>query len=47
MEKFIVMTNYGSYIIEATDFEDAFYKACDNHSVYDDVQAIVRIPEED
>lgn len=47
MEKFIVITNYGSYIIEATDFEDAFSEACDNHSGYSDVLAIVRAPEED
>ena len=47
MEKFIVITKYDAYITEAIDFEDAVVEAYNNHTGYDDVQAIVRVPEED
>ena len=43
--KFIILTKYGSYIVECEDFEAAVYKAYNNHTGYDDVMAIVRMDE--
>ena len=42
--KFLILTNYGSRIIEAEDFDDAVDNACDNHTGYDDVNAIIKLP---
>ena len=39
--KFLIITCDGSYTIEAEDFEDASWK------IYDNVQAIVKLPEEE
>ena len=45
--EFIILTKYGSYIIECENFEEAVYKAYNNHTGYDNVMAIVRIEEID
>lgn len=45
--KFIIITTYGSYIVEAEDFAQAVDNACDDHTGYRDVQAIVKMPEQD
>ena len=44
--KFLIITCYGSYIIEAEDFQDAAEKAYDTHTKYNNVEAIVKLPEE-
>ena len=45
--KFVVITYFTTYIIEADDFGDAVEKCYDNHSGFVNILAIVRIPEED
>lgn len=40
--KFLILTCYGSYEIEAEDFEDAVRQAYNNHTGYADVMAIVK-----
>lgn len=45
--KFIIITKYGSYIIDADDFDQAVEKAYDNHTGYRDVEAIVKVPDND
>lgn len=45
--KFIIITTYGSYIVEAEDFAQAADNAYDGHTGYRDVQAIVKMPEQD
>ena len=45
--KFIIITNYGSHIVEANDFEDALGQAYDSCNGYDDVCGIVKVPEDD
>ena len=44
--KFVVFGFYGSYVIEAKDFEEAVAIAYNNHTGYDDVYGIIKIPEE-
>lgn len=44
--KFLIITCYGSYIIEAEDFQDAAERAYDTHTKYNNVEAIVKLPEE-
>ena len=44
--KFVIMTTYGSYVIESDDIEDALSNAYDNHTGYDNVVGIVRVPDE-
>ena len=44
--KYIIITKYGSYTVEAEDFEQAVEEACDDHTGYRDVQAIVKVPED-
>ena len=44
--KFIIITNYGSRIIEAEDFAQAADETYDDHTGYRDVQAIVKVPDE-
>lgn len=44
--KFLIISRNGSKIIEAEDFEKAVYQACDDHTGYDYVWAIVKLPEE-
>ena len=45
--KFIIITTYDSYVIEADDFEDALSDAYNNHYGYNHINGIIRIPEED
>lgn len=45
MIKFIIISKYDTIIVEAEDWEDAFNKAYNNHTRYDDLIAIVRIQE--
>ena len=42
----MIIEIHDQYIIEATDFEDAFNKAYNNHTGYSDLIAIIRILEE-
>lgn len=44
--KFLIITTYGSRIIEAEDFDEAAESAYDNHTGYRDVEAIVKLPDE-
>ena len=43
--KFIILTKYGSYIVECEDFEAAIHEAYNSSTGYDNVMAIVRIEE--
>ena len=45
--KFLILTCYGSYIIEADDFLDATERAYKNSTGYDHVMAIVKMEETD
>lgn len=45
MIKFMIISKYNTIIIEAEDWEDAFNKAYDHYTRYDDLIAIVRIQE--
>ena len=46
--KFIIITkDYGSFIVEAEDFAQAAEMAYDNHTGYNNVQAIVKMPDEE
>ena len=45
VSKYIVYGGYYSYVIEAEDWESAFWKAIDGKGDY--LQAIVKIPNED
>ena len=45
--KFIIITTNGTRIIEADDFDEAADEAYDSHRGYRDVQAIVKMPEEE
>lgn len=44
--KFLIITRYGSYTVEAEDFQDAAEQAYDTHTKYSNVDAIVKLPEE-
>ena len=44
--RFIIMTKNMSCTVEAEDFEEAVALAYDNHTKYNDVYGIVRIPDE-
>ena len=42
--KFLIVTHYGSYVIEAEDFAQAADHAYDDHSGYAHVEAIIKLP---
>lgn len=44
--KFLIITRFGSTIIEAEDFEKAAEYAYDDHTGYRDVEAIVKLPDD-
>ena len=44
--KFLIITRYGSRVIEAEDFERASNEAYDDHTGYRDVEAIVKLPDD-
>lgn len=44
--RFIIMTKNMLYVVEAKDFEEAVALAYDDHTKYNDVYGIVRIPDE-
>ena len=44
--KFLIITTYGRYTVEAEDIEAALSEAYDSHTGYKNIQAIVRIDEE-
>jgi len=41
--RYLVITKFGQYQIEADDFDDAVQQAYDNHTGYRDVVAIIKI----
>ena len=43
--KFLILSKYCSYFIEAEDFEEAVREAWDQHSGYEYVMAIVKVEE--
>ena len=43
--KFLVITKYGQYQIEASDFDDAVEETYDSNTGYRDVVAIIKIEE--
>ena len=45
--KFLILTCYGSYIIEAENFSDAVSQAYNNHYGYSHIMAIVKMEETD
>ena len=45
--KFIIMKEYGSYIVEAEDIENAVIQSYNNHCGYDAVYGVVRIPDDE
>ena len=44
--KFLIITRFGSTIIEADDFDKAVDNAYDDHTGYRDVKAIVKLPDD-
>lgn len=45
--EFLIITKFGRYKVEAEDIEEAVQKAYDNHCGYSNIQAVVRIDEDD
>ena len=43
--KFLIITKYGQYQIEARDFDDAVIQTYDSNTGYRDVVAIIKIEE--
>ena len=41
--KYLIIATWGQRIIEAEDLEDAVRKAYEDHTGYDNVQAIIKI----
>ena len=41
--KYLILTKYSQYQIEAEDFEDAVHQVYNHHTGYDDVMAIIKI----
>ena len=46
MKEFLIITVTGSYRIYCEDFLKAVEESYNNHTEWDDIMAIVRIPEE-
>jgi len=46
MNKYLILHNYGSYVIEAEDLGQAVEEAWSNHTGYDDINAIIKLPAE-
>ena len=44
--KFVIITDNGQYTTDAEDMEAALESAWNNHTGYDDIQAIVRVDED-
>ena len=44
--KFLILSSYGSHIIEAEDFSEAASVAYDYNAGYDNVNAIIKLPED-
>lgn len=44
--KFLIITKYGRYVVEAEDIEDAVKQAYDSNAGYSNIQAVVNIDEE-
>lgn len=42
-DKYLVITKYGQYQIEGTDFENAVFQTYNNNTGYEDVMAIIKI----
>lgn len=45
--KFLIVTHFGSKVIDAEDFAEAVEKVYDNHTGYEHVEAIVKLPNEE
>ena len=45
--KYIIVKIYGSSVVDVEDLEAAVSEAYNNHTGYDDVLAIVKVPEDD
>ena len=44
--KFIIIEKWDSYIVEAEDFDGAISRAWNNHNGYQDINAIIKVPED-
>lgn len=44
--KFLIITFYDSYVIEADDMSDAVERSYNNHTEFNHIQAVVKLPED-